>query len=365
MIHDITGKKQLPAFDVFRLSIKYLMNHLQDVLIRRGTIPQYDEIRWVLIIPENFSERAKRSLRSCAEATYNVDSFIFALEPETISIFCQYLSTNMTRTKSEVIMYMVVDLGGDTADITVYQRAANGNFKEKHRASENNCGGTSIDHRFFKLLEEIFGRTIMNSLEEKCPLAYIDLIRELKLMKETVDTTAKTQVTLSIPCVALDKLCREVHGKNLETLLENFRNTFPDKRVIIPVEEDGLAVLKGAVLIGQRQDFIQYRGLRYSYGVKTNVPWKENKYDRKYYVLIEGEERCDNIFSIIFGKDESVEAGMLVKNHSSHLTNTRTRWTLWCMYLKKQRQSTSMMRNVSCYVHRPLHFQKLVRIDAG
>ncbi|CAG2242635.1 unnamed protein product [Mytilus edulis] len=87
---------------------------------------------------------------------------------------------------------------------------------------------------------------------------------------------------------------------------------FPEKRIIIP-EEASLSVLRGAVLFGHKPEYIQSRIMRCSYGVKTNVPWDDRKYDKKHYVVMEEEERCDNIFSLIVGKDDSVEAGMLVK----------------------------------------------------
>jgi hypothetical protein len=69
---------------------------------------------------------------------------------------------------------------------------------------------------------------------------------------------------------------------------------FPDKRIIIP-EDAGMSVLKGAVLFGHRPDFILSRVMKCSYGVKTNIPFDKRRHDVKQKVLMDGEEKCDNI----------------------------------------------------------------------
>ncbi|CAG2202369.1 unnamed protein product [Mytilus edulis] len=202
LLEDVTEKKQLPAFDVFKLSIQYLVNHLLDLLEKQGNLVKHNEVRWVLTVPAIWTDRAKKFMRSCAEAfsiysrlVYQKDNLFLALEPETASIFCQYLSTEKLKGSepgftmtSEGTEYMVVDLGGGTADITVHRKVANGRLKELHRAIGNDCGGTAIDKRFFELFEEIVGKTVLNSLKRECPLAYFDLVREFESKKRTVET---------------------------------------------------------------------------------------------------------------------------------------------------------------------------------
>jgi hypothetical protein len=48
------------------------------------------------------------------------------------------------------------------------------------------------------------------------------------------------------------------------------------------------------------------------YGVKTNIPFDKRRHDVKQKVLMDGEEKCDNIFSQIIEKDKMVEAGTKV-----------------------------------------------------
>jgi hypothetical protein len=67
--------------------------------------------------------------------------------------------------------------------------------------------------------------------------------------------------------------------------------------VTLTFEDAGMSVLKGAVLFGHRPDFIRSRVMKCSYGVKTNIPFDKRRHDVKQKVLMDGEEKCDNIFS--------------------------------------------------------------------
>ncbi|CAC5413741.1 unnamed protein product [Mytilus coruscus] len=96
-------------------------------------------------------------------------------------------------------------------------------------------------------------------------------------------------------------------------LLQNeIRKSFPGKRIIIP-KDAGLSVLKGAVLFGHRPDYIKSRIMSRTYGVMTSLPFDPRKFDEKYRVVMDNEERCDKIFSLIASVDDSVEAGTKVE----------------------------------------------------
>ena len=237
-------------------------------------------------------------------------------------------------------------------------------LKELCRATGNDCGGTPIDARFFKVLQEIAGEKVISEFKENNPLSYLDLVREFEAVKRTVGTEKKTKVNLTILFVAIDGKCKDFGGKSLQSAIDSssyvdkitlysdklrfnadlliklftptidsiitlMKNTlsnrstnglstilmvggfsecpliqdavqvaFPGKRIIIP-EDAGMSVLKGAVLFGHRPDFIQSRVMKCSYGVKTNIPFDKRRHDVKQKVLMDGEEKCDNIFSQI------------------------------------------------------------------
>jgi hypothetical protein len=94
------------------------------------------------------------------------------------------------------------------ADITVLQTTYNGQHKELCRVSGDDCGGTSVDDRFLKILEEIAREKVISEIKEKRPLSYLDLVREFEALKLRVRTENKTKVNLSFPFVAIDGKCK-------------------------------------------------------------------------------------------------------------------------------------------------------------
>jgi hypothetical protein len=60
--------------------------------------------------------------------------------------------------------------------------------------------------------------------------------------------------------------------------------------------------------------------MKCSYGVKTNVPFDKRRHAAKQMVLMDGEVKCDNIFSPIIEKDQMVEAGTTscIREHSEN-----------------------------------------------
>ncbi|CAC5396426.1 unnamed protein product [Mytilus coruscus] len=199
IIEDITGKP-MAALDVFTLSIKALVKHLMALLEKQGTGVKMKEIRWVLTVPAIWTDSAKQFMRKGAvQAGIPENKLYIALEPEAASIFCQYLPIEhlngadfkMTEPGTK---YMVVDLGGGTADITVHEKVSNEHLKELSSATGNNCGGTSVDERFLQMFVDIFGRPLMNALKEEDPSAYLDLFLEFETVKRTIDPDKNTKV---------------------------------------------------------------------------------------------------------------------------------------------------------------------------
>ncbi|XP_071125270.1 heat shock 70 kDa protein 12A-like [Mytilus edulis] len=233
LLEDISGKS-VPAIDVFGLSIKALVTHLTDLLDKQGTGMDNSEIQWVLTVPAIWTDAAKQLMRkSAVRAGIPEDRLKIALEPESASIFCQYLPTNKLHGADEGFKmtepgskYMVVDLGGGTADITVHEKLSNGQLKELCRAAGNDCGGTSVDGQFFQMLVKIFGGPIMKKIKDKDPSAYLDLFREFETVKRTITPDKDSKVNITIPFVSLDAQCNNFQGKNLVDVVESspYRN---------------------------------------------------------------------------------------------------------------------------------------------
>lgn len=86
------------------------------------------------------------------------------------------------------------------------------------------------------------------------------------------------------------------------------REAFKNKKVILP-EDAGLAVLKGAVLYGHKPEKVSGRVCRYTYGVKTSTKFNSSIHPKFKKIILNGIERCNDIFSIHVRVGQVVEVG--------------------------------------------------------
>jgi molecular chaperone DnaK (HSP70) len=116
------------------------------------------------------------------------------------------------------IFLYIVDIA---ADITVLQTIYNGQLKELCRVTGDDCGATSVDDRFFKMLDEIAGGKLISELKENVHFSYIDLVHYLELVKRSLRTETKTKVSVIIPLVQINKKCQEFGGKDLQSSIDS------------------------------------------------------------------------------------------------------------------------------------------------
>jgi molecular chaperone DnaK (HSP70) len=100
-----------------------------------------DQIRWVLTIPANWSDREKYLMRNAAHAAGMIskidespERFLFALEPEAAGLYSCITMKKMEKV-SELMMnegenFMIIDAGGGTLDLTAHQVLKGGYLKE-------------------------------------------------------------------------------------------------------------------------------------------------------------------------------------------------------------------------------------------
>ncbi|KAL3880726.1 hypothetical protein ACJMK2_032943 [Sinanodonta woodiana] len=269
--------------------------------------------------------------------------------------------------------YLVLDAGGGTVDITVHEVLADRKVRELHKASGGDWGGTQVDEAFKQLLIKIVGNDVMVRFSRNHTADYLDMYREFETKKRAISGDIVGKVTFKIPIALKDifeettgedikdaiaqtryseqlswtgdklrinadlmkclfdsaisgmtnhlrQLFNEPTVKGTDTILlvggfsdspllqEAVRKTFPDKRLIIP-QDAGLAVLKGAVIFGHQPESISARVAKYTYGIEVyrNFDAKIHPPSRK--VVIDGIEKCKDIFSKHVEKGETVIVG--------------------------------------------------------
>ena len=243
--------------------------------------------------------------------------------------------------------YLLADLGGGTADVTVHKVSSTGKMKERHRATGGAWGGTYVDQNFVKLLESIFTKDWIRSYRDENPGDWVDLmtvkfetskrlasanstmyvefphsfhdfVRESGSSIERCISSAKNpnlkfsrgslamkyaevrklfNSVLDNIVVHLKSVIKKVGGVNYIILVGGFatsqllqtriRDDFEKSlklRVIIP-PESSLAVVMGAVLFGHDPTQISSRCCRYSYGTDY-IDTRSVKRDWKFQTYV-------------------------------------------------------------------------------
>ena len=383
-IKDSMGKS-MQALTVFSLAIRYLKEHCIGKIqaVRKGMI-QDEDLYCVLTVPAIWDDPAKQFMREAAEkAGIPKEKLTIALEPEVASIFCQKLktdrvedTTDFTATVKSGMKYMVIDLGGGTADISVHQLQFNGTIHEVIPPDGGPCGGNSIDDAFYKFVCDICGRNVMEELKTKELEDYLDLFREFETKKRSIRPKQENKVVITLP-VALIDLMKKQHKKienaveasrhtmsvkyekqKLHISPEAFRNLFKptiaslirliresldnpklsDLRTILMVggfsecelvqdaitdkigtsmkliipKEAGLAVLKGAVLFGLQPKIVSRRIARLTYGIQSWPVWDADVHPVTKKVDINGQKRCKDVFFKYITRGDSIDTGHAV-----------------------------------------------------
>ncbi|XP_019623427.1 PREDICTED: heat shock 70 kDa protein 12A-like [Branchiostoma belcheri] len=374
--------KTLPALDVFSKSLKFLSDHLREaVKINTGTEIEASSIRWVITVPAIWSDAAKHFMREAAykAGIASLDQrkhLLIALEPEAASLFCRQLNVSKFREdtdKPQLLQmdpencYMVVDCGGGTVDVTVHKVRDDGSMRELHRPTGGPWGGTKVDSNFSNLLEQIFGKDLMNEYRRKFPRENVQLMADFEMKKRSAADASvqlnyclvkflESTLSQNIAAIVSDsrtegvrfsngllRLSKEVMYSLFQPVLEqimahiqslltnpklrNIKTIFlvggfadspllwkavvaavPDRKVRVLVPEEAcLAVIKGAVMFGLNPNAIRERVSARTYGVRSMTTFIEGLHPPQKKVVAHGLVLATDIFNNFVGVDELVE----------------------------------------------------------
>ncbi|KAL3863801.1 hypothetical protein ACJMK2_005533, partial [Sinanodonta woodiana] len=383
-IKDISGKSVL-ALDVFSASIKYLKNHLLEVLNGKEEYVSIleNDIHWVLTVPAIWNDSSKQFMREAAQkAGIENDSLTIALEPEVASIYCKAASHDgalekkdsdrigLFKTKTK---YMVLDLGGGTADITCHEVLEDGNLAELHHATGGNYGGENINEAFRQFLIKIFGLNVIKEFQALHLEEYLDFFTIVEQKKRLFDDNVG-RVIFPFPCHLLELYksfngvdlicdianipgCSDVgfsHGKisipssqfktffdttvsSIIQQVSELLKSIPDLSYIIMVggfsespcvynrmqkefgerviraKDPSSTILKGAVLFGEHHTIITRRISKYSYGIARMMRFKPDIHRPEKRKYIDGFVFVDDIFNSHIEVGQSINIGQDVE----------------------------------------------------
>ncbi|OWF51206.1 heat shock 70 kDa protein 12B-like [Mizuhopecten yessoensis] len=391
---DELGKPML-ASTVFSLAIRGLKDHcLETLKAHEAFNPDSTHIVWVLTVPAIWRDSAKQFMREAAvEAGINGHDLVLALEPEAASVFCQLLPIEKLHTNRKErfsvsrtgAVFMVVDLGGGTADITVQRRENDGTLCEMYAATGGPWGGVGVDRQFMIFITKLMGPDVMTRFSKENSEDLMDMYRCLETCKRTIRPESTGNVTIDIPGTLTDiykdvfderfgsnfpeefeKRIKFNHGKLkvdvqiikdcftfvIDEIIKHVKdilsepscsgiksilmvggfadsdmvssamvNAFKNCRIVIPQDSETV-VLCGAVIYGHSPGTISTRVVRYTYGVSYMVDFEQNQHPDAKKVVKEGEApKCKDLFEIFVQMGSPVKTGEAISKVYSPARN--------------------------------------------
>lgn len=200
-VTDINGVS-MPAVTIFTMAIRYLRDQLLQSIDFSGGFYTEQDIEYVLTVPAIWNERSRMFMREAAvEAGVSDRRLRLCKEPDAAGIYCQCAKTLFPDPKDpkKETPYMVLDLGGGTADIYIHEKNQDNTIRELYRASGGPWGGVLVDKAFLDFLNKVFGQHNMDTFKKEHMVDYFDLLRDFENIKRTVEPDTQGFIQFSIP----------------------------------------------------------------------------------------------------------------------------------------------------------------------
>ncbi|XP_052097935.1 heat shock 70 kDa protein 12A-like [Mytilus californianus] len=233
-IQNPESKKKMYAVDVFAAVISYLTGEVvkeefMQSKKHKGTKYKLEDIHWVITVPAIWDQNAKLFMQDAArKAGILGKNLTLALEPEAASIYCRRVAVGDSEDNEGCkaiaalgigSKYVVLDQGGGTTDITVYEVTGKNTLKEIHQACGGHWGGITVTAKFNNFLLRLLGNDVITNVKINNPSDYYQLLYNFEHTKasftEEHSKLPKDNQTLPLPFSWLDHF-QKVTGCDLE-----------------------------------------------------------------------------------------------------------------------------------------------------
>ncbi|MFD9474871.1 hypothetical protein [Streptomyces goshikiensis] len=186
-----------------------------------------DDIRWCVTVPAIWTDEQKQVMRDCAiRAGLPAEDgrLVLAIEPEAAAHYARTSGVNVPGEQGQEdsdlqapgCRFVVLDCGGGTVDLTSYENDAEGRMVETGIPSGGPYGSEEINRAFReRILVDRFGKSeVVDSLEERCPEAFLDLCEQWERSKLDFTADRTSPFFLNIP-TAIDRALGAAGRKRL------------------------------------------------------------------------------------------------------------------------------------------------------
>ncbi|KAL3862535.1 hypothetical protein ACJMK2_008517 [Sinanodonta woodiana] len=127
------------------------------------------------------------------------------------------------------------------------------------------------------------------------------------------------------------------------------KDVFSSWKVLVP-HDAGLVVLKGAVLYGYDQSTIVYRVARYTYGLKTTVPFIDGKHPvEKLKIYEDGRRQCKHVFQTFLEEGSLIKHGQIVLKKKRYWPAKHEQDSVWFPIYASTKKDTQYTTDESCF----------------
>ncbi|RGB33485.1 hypothetical protein C1646_704263 [Rhizophagus diaphanus] len=149
---------------------------IKETVETRKGVDFKENVLLVLTVPAEYSENDKATMRECARKAGLIDlvgnkksqKLQFTTEPEAAAIYCMKNKLQQYNLLTIGTMFMIVDCGGGTVDLTTRKLIGIKPFQlgEVTERIGDFCGSTFIDNEFVKFLRRKLGTHAIDRLKE-------------------------------------------------------------------------------------------------------------------------------------------------------------------------------------------------------
>ncbi|KAI8077866.1 uncharacterized protein BX664DRAFT_369526 [Halteromyces radiatus] len=356
----------------------YLSKFHQHILeeLEKKLDPQYtpDQYCYCLTVPAIWSDHAKAMMREAVikagmiQMDDPLDRLTLISEPEAAALYCEQ-KCDMSNLKHQD-KFMIIDAGGGTVDLIIYEVQQSSHdktrkLKELTSGYGGICGSSDIDKNMRKLLLKKFGEE-----GSSMPICTLEMIMETFIEYIKPVFHGDEDQYLDIPATALsylpegllnedyqlvlsaEELAQEVFKPVFDSVIMLIKNQLSTIKVntaflvggfgssiylyqtikkafqdqiddcVVPPHAE-LAIVRGAVYHCISPGLVTSKVARYTYGVRTRLPFEEGLDPEESAVFTsDGIKRCSTRFDIILRKGERIKV------------NSKIRRSFWVSYPK-------------------------------
>nr|XP_034300349.1 heat shock 70 kDa protein 12A-like isoform X2 [Crassostrea gigas] len=213
--------KELPAVDVFAAVFQYFRDNLHKKINCRNVEDfTYDNVYWVITVPDIWDLKAKQFMRKATEkAGFKDCQLSLARETEAAFLYCRKIPVEISTQKdgakqilslAEGTKFLVLDLRGVTIDITAHEVMANAGLRELHHASGGYYGGACVIDEIMSFFKRLFSAPVLMNVKEENPRDFFDLMNDIEMkMCMYSPKMDEKYICLRLPVTLLDAFIEE------------------------------------------------------------------------------------------------------------------------------------------------------------